>query len=72
MGRIESFALLCGKPWIPTSGLPRRPKKSPQDADSATCQALEAEVEAWVLPHAVDMLGEAVGHAPEYVWPGWC
>ena len=33
------------------------PKKSPQDADSATCQALEDEAEAWVLPRAVDMLG---------------
>ena len=44
---------------------PRLPKKSPQDADSATCQALEAEVEAWVLPHAVDMLGNLLATHPE-------
>ena len=34
------------------------PKKAPHDADFATCQALEDEVEAWVLPRAVDLLGE--------------
>ena len=33
------------------------PKTSPQDADSATCKALEGEVDAWVLPRAVDLLG---------------
>ena len=44
---------------------PRLPKNSPQDADSTTCQALEAEVEAWVLPHAVDMLGNLLATHPE-------
>ena len=44
---------------------PHLPKKSPQDADSATCQALEAEVGAWVLPHAVDMLGNLLARHPE-------
>ena len=32
-------------------------KKSPQDVDAAICQALEEVVEVWVLPRAVDMLG---------------
>ena len=32
-------------------------KKSPRDADFATCQTLEAEVDAWVLPRTVDILG---------------
>ena len=36
---------------------PHLSKKSPQDADAAICQALEDTVEAWVLPRAVDMLG---------------
>ena len=33
------------------------PKQTPQEADSATCEALENAVDAWGLPHAVDMLG---------------
>ena len=36
---------------------PSLPATSPQDADSATCKALEAEVSVWVLPRAVDLLG---------------
>ena len=36
---------------------PHLSKKAPQDADAAICQALEDTVEAWVLPRAVDMLG---------------
>ena len=36
---------------------PHLSKKSPQDADAAICQELEDTVEAWVLPRAVDMLG---------------
>ena len=34
------------------------PDTLPQDADSAICKALENEVSAWVLPHAVNLLGE--------------
>ena len=30
---------------------------SPHEADSATCEALEGEVDAWVLPRPVDLLG---------------
>ena len=33
------------------------PVTSPDDADSATCEALEGEVDAWVLPRPVDLLG---------------
>ena len=44
---------------------PDLPKKSPQDANSATCQALEDEVKAWVLPRAVDMLGKLLVTHPE-------
>ena len=33
------------------------PMKSPHDADSATCKALEDKVDAWVLPQAVDIFG---------------
>ena len=33
------------------------PGTSPHDADPATCKALEGEVGAWVLPRAVDLLG---------------
>ena len=33
------------------------PVTSPHDADSATCEALEGEVDAWVLPRPVDLLG---------------
>ena len=33
------------------------PMKSPHDADSAICKTLEGEVDAWVLPRAVDLLG---------------
>ena len=31
--------------------------KSPHDADSATCKALEGEVDAWILPQTVDIFG---------------
>ena len=33
------------------------PMTSPHDADSAICKALEDKVDAWVLPCAVDILG---------------
>ena len=33
------------------------PKASPQDASSAICQAVEDEADAWILPRAVDTLG---------------
>ena len=33
------------------------PRTSPHDADSDTCGSLEKEVGAWVLPRAVDLLG---------------
>ena len=33
------------------------PETSPQDADPAICRALDRNVEAWVLPRAVDLLG---------------
>ena len=33
------------------------PETSPHDADPAICEALEKEVGAWVLPRAVDSLG---------------
>ncbi len=36
---------------------PRLPEMSPHDADSVTCRTLEAEVNTWVLPRTVDMLG---------------
>ena len=35
----------------------RLPVTSPHDADSDTCKAIEGEVDAWVLPRAVDLLG---------------
>ena len=57
MSRIESSEPLCGKPWISTIGLPRLPETLPDDADPAICKALEAEVDAWVLPRAVDLFG---------------
>ena len=37
----------------------------PQDADSATCEALEKAVDAWGLPSAVDMLGNLLATHPE-------
>ena len=43
---------------------PHIPKKSPQDADPTTCQALENEVKAWVLPQAVDILGQLLAAQP--------
>ena len=33
------------------------PETSPYNADPATCKALEGKVDAWVLPRAVDRLG---------------
>ena len=51
--RTAVWQALDTNAWPPTL-----PKKSPHNADSATCQALEDEVKAWVLPRAVDMLGK--------------
>ncbi len=34
------------------------PETSPEDADPAICKALEDDVNAWVLPRAVDTLGD--------------
>lgn len=35
----------------------RLPMISPDDADSATCKELENEIDAWILPKAVDTFG---------------
>ena len=50
--RTAVWQALNTRSW--PSGLP---EVSPQDADFTTCKALESEVDAWVLPRAVDMLG---------------
>ena len=34
------------------------PKTVPHDADSATCKALEGNLDAWVLPSTVDLFGK--------------
>ena len=43
---------------LDTSNWPAdHPKTSPLDADPAICSALEREIDAWVLPRAVDLFG---------------
>ena len=40
-------------------------EKSPDDADHHICKALESEIDAWVLPHAVDLLGNLLATYPD-------
>ena len=44
---------------------PSLSEKSPHDADPATCEALEREVSAWVLPRAMDLLGQLLVAYPD-------
>ena len=44
---------------------PSLSEKSPDDADPATCEALEREVSAWVLPRAMDLLGQLLVAYPD-------
>ena len=41
------------------------PNVAPEDADDATCSALETAVDAWVLPRAVDTLGNLLASYPD-------
>ena len=50
--RTAVWQALDTKKW--PSGLP---VKSPHEADSATCKALENDFDAWILPEAVDIFG---------------
>ena len=44
---------------------PCLPETSPDDADYHVCKTLEGEVDAWVLPRAVDLLGHLLATYPD-------
>lgn len=41
------------------------PKSTPEDADEGICKALESDVDAWVLPRAMELLGRLLVRFPD-------